>query len=259
MEFFISLLRSLMHIIAVPMHKPVMYGSFHIGLTALLFTLSLYTGYAMRNRTDGERLRVMSAAGWIMLVSEIIKQLFLFFIIENEQYNWWWFPFQLCSMPMYLCILLPHMKKNRDMVTAFLCTYGLLAAVCALAYPQDMLREYVFLTCHAFLWHGAMLMIAFVLLFGHMVCFENKAFLKAFLLFLFLACIAECINVYGYHHTVIPGTYPNMFYITPYYGNTQPVFRNIAESCGIMPANIIYLLAASAGSYLIFLAERIFR
>ncbi|MCR5794729.1 MAG: YwaF family protein [Solobacterium sp.] len=255
MEYLVSLLRQLMRILAVPMEKPPMFGSFHIACALLLCVTAPAAGYALRRKTDAQRLRVIHAAGWILLAGEILKQLFLFFIVEHELYNWWWFPFQLCSMPMYLSILLPHLE-NRDGVIVFLTSYCLIAAVLALIYPQDMLREYVFLTGHAFVWHGIMLVIAFTLLFGHMVRFENRNFVQAFLLFLFLAGIAECINIYGYHHTVIPGTYPNMFYITPYYKNTQPVFRRVADTCGILPADILYLLTLSAGSFLLFLAEK---
>ena len=257
MEYLVSLLRQLMRILAVPMEKPPMFGSFHIFAALTMCIAAIAAGYVLRTKTDAQRLRVIQAAGWILLAGEILKQLFLFFIVENEMYNWWWFPFQLCSMPMYLSIILPYLK-NRDGVIVFLTSYCLIAAVLALIYPQDMLRDYVLLTGHAFLWHGMMLVIAFTLLSGHMVRFENRNFAQAFLLFLFLACIAECINIYGFHHTVIPGTYPNMFYITPYYKNTQPVFRLIADTWGIIPADIFYFLTLSAGSYLLFLAEKRF-
>ncbi len=45
--------------------------------------------------------------GILMLLSELWKQWRLTYILNHRQYNWWYFPFQLCSIPMYLCLVIP--------------------------------------------------------------------------------------------------------------------------------------------------------
>ena len=44
--------------------------------------------------------------GIILLLSEIWKQYTLTFVLNNGEYQWSYIPFQLCSMPMYLCLFL---------------------------------------------------------------------------------------------------------------------------------------------------------
>ena len=78
------------------------------------------------------------------------------------------------------------------------------------------------------------------------------------ILFLIVAAVAEIINVTA--HKILNNIYiePNMFYISPAYPTTQPVFNQIAVNFGITVEIIIYLLSIIAGSYLIYLAIRRF-
>ena len=65
------------------------------------------------------------------------------------------FLFQLCSVPMYLCLLLPllqtawHGRIARAFYT-FLQDYGLLGGVMALAEPSGLMHPYWTLTLHGF-------------------------------------------------------------------------------------------------------------
>ncbi|WP_443089715.1 TMEM164 family acyltransferase [[Clostridium] scindens] len=45
--------------------------------------------------------------GILILLSELWKQWCLTYILNHRQYNWWYFPFQPCSIPMYLCLVIP--------------------------------------------------------------------------------------------------------------------------------------------------------
>ena len=49
--------------------------------------------------------KVLFFIGIFLLTSEILKQLLLTFVMNNGHYNLWYFPFQLCSLPMYLLVL----------------------------------------------------------------------------------------------------------------------------------------------------------
>lgn len=51
--------------------------------------------------------------GILMAASEIWKQLTLTFLINHGAYDWWYFPFQLCSIPMYICLILPVISKPK--------------------------------------------------------------------------------------------------------------------------------------------------
>lgn len=55
---------------------------------------------------------LLFAAGVLLALSEVYKQIFRLELID-ETFNVWYFPFQLCSMPMYLCLLLPFLPGDR--------------------------------------------------------------------------------------------------------------------------------------------------
>ncbi len=55
--------------------------------------------------------------GIAFLVLEIVKQIYLFFIVFNKHYDVWYVPFQLCSMPIYMCIILSMTSPNRSKAT----------------------------------------------------------------------------------------------------------------------------------------------
>ena len=76
--------------------------------------------------------RFFFVTGMILLGSEAGKQLLLTFSVGKGHYLWWYFPFQLCSIPMYLLPLLPFLKgEKRRCVLAFLSTLTLLGAMAA--------------------------------------------------------------------------------------------------------------------------------
>ena len=73
--------------------------------------------------------------GLFMLSGEIWKQLTLTFILGGGQYNWWYFPFQLCSIPMYILILYPRIRRSalKQALLTFLMCYGLLGGIAVFA------------------------------------------------------------------------------------------------------------------------------
>ena len=49
---------------------------------------------------------VFLVVGVLMLASELWKQLCLTFLLNGGRYQWAFFPFHLCSVFMYVCVLL---------------------------------------------------------------------------------------------------------------------------------------------------------
>ena len=187
-----------------------------------------------------------------MFIFEIWKQIFTYHYVFNGTYNMWFFPWQLCSMSMYCCILLLFIKGNKqNTLLVFLSTYSLFAAIVALVLPYDMLRPQVLLFCHGFIYHCVMLyqgIISYLILRKR----NNFSFKSSIFLFLLMAGIAEIINVIS--HSIFHDIHKesNMFYITPYYESTQPVLHDIAVKYGIIVEVIIYLGIITLLSYLIY-------
>ena len=122
-------------------------------------------------------------------LSEIWKQLLLTWA-NGGVYRWWYFPFQLCSMPLYLlplrqllalCLLQSHALRLRQplalrlrrvrllswlssVLTDFLADFGLLAGLFAFADQTGMHYALPVLTLHSYLWHFAMIFLGLFLI-----------------------------------------------------------------------------------------------
>ena len=84
-----------------------MFGSFHFAaVIACVIGAYLYCRSAA-----GREETVLFRTGVVLLVMEVMKQVFIFSVLnQGRYYNWWYVPFQLCSVPMYLCLCLPGMS-----------------------------------------------------------------------------------------------------------------------------------------------------
>lgn len=76
----------------------------------------------------------------------------MLFIFYHRQmpYDWWFFPFQLCSLPMYLCLLLPFLKHKsmKTAVCTFLQDFNLLGGLAALIVSEGFRGIHWTLTLH---------------------------------------------------------------------------------------------------------------
>ena len=235
--------------ISVMMKRPPMFGGFHIAAAVLSIVIPalLVMRFPAKSRSDA--VKRLSVCGWILLVMEVYKQVFLYTVVNGMRYNFWYFPFQLCSMAMYLCILLPFLSKSgQDTVLNFLYEFSLPGALLALVFPEDFLREYVSLTLHGFLWHALLVYIALFVLKNNLVTRSWRGYSRAAGLYLFLAACAILLNTV-LQRFAAPGFTPNLFYLSPYIKTGQIFFRDIAERFGILTEMVIYV-----SLYLLFCA-----
>ena len=228
------------------METPRPYGAFHLCLTAAGVTAAFFAA-KKESRSGHCPQTTLFFCGLLLAVSEIYKQGFLYYIVNNSHYDWWYFPFQLCSVPMYLCLLLPladrlPAKSVSRVFCTFIQDFGLLGGIMALAEPSGLMHPYWTLTLHGFLWH-------FVLIFTGLYCAMKSTgrkgisgFLGTLPLFLLCCAIATGVNVLSH-----PYGNADMFYISPYYPNSQVIFHEIALTVGVTAGNVLYLLSVIAG------------
>ncbi len=267
-----------------------MYGAFHIA-AVLVVVIAAVSGAATVSRACRQSrarvIRILAVCGWILAILEVYKQLFLYHIVNGGTYDWWYFPFQLCSVPMYLCILLPVLckagkaapdpylssecgnvnftcrrSKSCTAMLTFLATYTFVGAVAALAVPEDFLRSYVTLTLHGFIWHGILLFICLVVVFSGIADLSCGGFMRATALFGGLCVIAVIINVLtepvmakAHAAGLVPDPYAAMFYLNPYHISPQPIVDTVQKSAGIplgLALYVIVIIAASGLAALVF-------
>ncbi len=244
-------LRTLLNLTARTMETPAPYGAFHllfffVGTGAAVLGARLCANLGVRASR-----RLLLSVGAVFLLAEVYKQLFYCFIINNGAYDYWIFPFQLCSIPMYLCIIAPLLRPGRVKNTLydFLLGYGTMAGFAAFLQPEGMLHGYVALTLHSCLWHVVQMFVGLFLGFSGRAGTCIRSFLRSMLLYALLCGVAYCINIALFP---LAGGQINMFYIGPMQ-TTTIVFRDIASACGQLAASLAYMAASSLGAFLVFL------
>ncbi len=257
-------LMPLLNMTAWRMEAPRLFGAFHIAAAvitaaAAVLLASFFAKRVMNAEDPDKRLvKILTVTGAVLAVLEVYKQLFLFYIVNGGTYDWWYFPFQLCSVPMYLCVLLPAMApRAQRVILTFMGGYTFISAAAALIYPEDILRTYTALTLHGFIWHGILLFISLLILITGRAGTSAKALSNAAVLFAALCAIAVMINIMTEPlmqslHAADPAivhSYAAMFYLNPYHISPQPLVGAIQKTAGIPAGLLLYSTAvAAAGS-----------
>lgn len=229
---------------AWPMTPPAPYSAFHLLFAAVGITAAVFLAWRLRRLSRNRLNVILFIVGALLTASEGYKQLFLYEIVNHGHYDWWYFPFQLCSLPMYLCLILPFAGRFNQLLCTFMGSYNLMGAFMVFLDPSDLMHPYWTLTIHGFLWHILVIFAGFVLAFSGMAVTgsanrDKRYFAGATGLFLCFCVIATGINV-----AVHPFGFADMFYISPYVPNGQLVFSELSAIYGILPGNLLYIGAA---------------
>ena len=233
---------------AWPMTPPAPYSFFHLffvsaGLILVVF-LSYYTTRKIKNH---QIPGLLFLCGIVLAASECYKQLFLYYVVNDQTYNWWYFPFQLCSLPMYFCLVLPFVPSagNKTILYTFMQDFNLLGGIMALAEPSGLFHPYWVLTIHGLIWHLLLIYIGLVIAFSRCSDTTSRGFVRTLPLFFVCCIVASVIN-----RTAKPLGQADMFYISPYYPSAQIVFHDIAIKYGISIGNALYLAVTCLGGFI---------
>ena len=196
-------------------------------------------------------------AGIVLIVLELWKQLTLWIVIEGGQYNVWYFPFQLCSLPMYLALIYGILRNRtgrrvcmvKRALLTFLQDYGFLGGALALIVHEGLMHPgHPLLTAHGFVWHIVMLLTALYIHRMGLADTSLRGFQRTLPIFGLAAVTAECINVALHSYGDC-----DMFYISPYHLSSQPVFRSIDAAIGRPAGILLYLASVVFGAFLLHL------
>lgn len=234
------------------MERPEAWGAFHSLFFFIGIPTAIILAFMLRKLSKKSEKRLFLTIGIILILSEIFKQL-AYTAVEGA-YRFDLIPFQLCSIPMYLCIIIaiiPDGRSSRAMRT-FIATFGLMGGAASYIAPGTMCRDWLELTLHSFLWHLCLIFLGFYIFFSKNTEYEKRGFLSAELLYLFLCGAALAINLLCLD---APGGNVNMFYIGPQ-PSTLPICRDITARFGVAANSLIYTASLSLCAYLIFLAQK---
>ena len=256
MNFWVKL----QQICETPMTRPGNYGWFHL----LFFALSILAGILLcvthKKGDDARVRRAVFVTGVIVILLEVFKMFVYSFYIEDNRlvwdFQWYAFPWQFCSTPMYVSLLTGIFRKGRvhRSLMAYLATFALFAGLCVMLYPNDVFIGEIGVNVQTMICHGSMLTIAIYLFGSGYVETEHKTILRALPVFAAAVSIAMILNEVMFYSGILGDETFNMFFISPHFEGTLPVYSIVQ---GIIPfpfCLIIYIIAFSAASYIMLLA-----
>ena len=242
------------------MTKPTIYGWYHIlWLFILILICSLIITFRNKISQNAVRYSILIISISLILF-EIMKQLtYSFNWNENTQtatwnYQWYAFPFQFCSTPMYLMFIAGICKKNlfRDSLYSYLATFALFGGLVVMLYPGDVFTTAIFINIHTMFWHASMVVVGFLIWATSSIEYTQKTFLKAFCVFLSMITLAMLANyIWKWSGGIETGQTFNMFYISPFYKSTLPLVSIIYNNAPYIIFLLCYIFGFSLAAYII--------
>ena len=258
MEFLTMLLTFL----DAKMEVPLPYSPFHI----FFLLTSVFAGFWISDRVGRDVTfvrRFLLHGSLLILVLEIYKQInFSFQVVDGRivfDYQWYAFPFQFCSTPMYIGVIAALTKREalHRRLCAYLASYSLFAGISVMAYPVSVFTETVGINIQTMVWHGGMIAMGIVLLRTGYVRASVKTVLEAFPVFLVLVLAAGGMNELAHLSGLLERETFNMFFISPYCAPSLPIYSLIQPLVPYPVSVLIYNVGFTAAAGIILMLARL--
>ena len=232
------------------MPTPTNYSLFHIISMLLIVGLTVFLCIKFKDCSNKTFRKILLIAWIVMVVFEIYKQIVFSFNWDGNQvvwdYQWYAFPFQMCSTIMYVLPFILFMKDGvvKDACMAYLCTFSLFAGITVFFYPNDVFISMIGINIQTMVHHGMQVVLGIFLLVYNRHRLNWKYYLKGIVVFLIMLTIANVLNII-LNPKVMSESF-NMFYVSPYRDCTLPILSMIYEKTPY----IVFLLCYAIGMLL---------
>lgn len=207
------------------MTEPTMYGWFHLLFVGLIIVGTVILCWRAKNVNDKVFRRIVLICWIVMVVLEIYKQVVFSFDVDTGKwdYQWYAFPYQLCSTPLYVLPFVIFLKecKVRDACIAFMSIFSLFGGLVTVVYPSTVFVETIGINLQTMIHHGLQIVLGIYFIVYNRHKLSIKYYLSALYVFLVVSAVAMLLNL-----TIpkfINGETFNMFFISPYFECTLPV------------------------------------
>lgn len=251
--------QNLLRVLDTPMTEPQPYGVFHL----IWFALSILAGVGLclwHKRSGSEkRVRtVVAITAFTVIVMEIYKLINFSFEYENGvsfEFEWYAFPWQFCSTPMYVGALTVLFRKGKvhDALCAYLATYAMFAGLIVMILPTTVFTETIGINIQTMFCHGSMITVAIYLMYSGHVKLEHKTILKALPVFAVTLGIAMILNEVAHYSGLLENHDFNMFYISPHQDPHLPVFSLIQPLVPYVVSLLLYVGVFTLAAYVMLL------
>ena len=251
-------LENVLRFLDLSMETPGLFGWFHLMWIVLVVVGSVGLCVWHKRKKETPVRKVLLIITLAVFVLEIYKQINYSFSYENGivfDYQWYAFPFQFCSTPMYIGLLAALTPKGKvhDALCAYLATFAVFAGVCVTIYPGDVFVNTIGINIQTMICHGSMICVGVYLFYSGHVKLSHQTILKAIPVFAACITLAIVMNEAAYYTGLLETETFNMFFISPHCAPSLPIYSLVQ---GVVPfplCLIIYILGFSAAAYLMLL------
>ena len=257
----------ILYMLQAQMETPKPYGWFH-WIWIFFVVISIITLFTLRKKYDDKQPKtVLGIYGIIALILEVTKQIMWSFNYEAAtnivtwDYQWYAAPFQLCTTPIFASIICLFLKdgKTRDALLSYMAFVTILGSFMTMIIPDSCFTKDIVINVHTMWLHCGSLVVSVYLIMTGAVKIERQNFRNGFKVFLIFALIAEILNIFIYNSGVLNGETFNMFYISPYFISSLPVFDVIQQNVPFVIYLLIYIVAIFIGSLIVYGISYLFK
>jgi len=260
-----SIERFLDYLNSIQVEAPTPWGALHIACLAIIAVFVTVFVYCRRRGITISPNKVFAIYGFSSLVFELLKQLMWSMNVTDGavtwSYSWYSAPFQFCTMPMYIALVLCFIKneKLREYLYDFLGFFSIISMTMVMLVPNTVFTTFEVVNIHTMILHGGGLIVALFVLINRLTPHNAKSVMKGFAVFVCLAAIALAMDIAVEKSGINNGAEFNMFYISPYYPCRLPVFVNIQNAVPYPLFLLSYLFSMLAGGFIVLGITRAIR
>lgn len=249
-----AFLRSVLEVLdAQVAEAPVPYGVFHLVSFALAVLAGIGLCAWMKKPTALQVRRVVLAVSLVVLILELYKQINYTFQVSDggitAKYQWYIFPWQFCSTPMYVGLLAALTKgRVHKAACAYLTSFSLFAGLAVMCYPTTVFVRTIGINIQTMVCHGSMITLGLWLLGTGYVPTRLRTVLRAIPVFAVMVGIAVVLNEWAYRVGIAPGEFFNMFYVSPYCEPHLPVYSLVQPLVPFPWSLVLYVLGFSVAA-----------
>ena len=237
---------------------PQFGGAFHITTLFIVLALTTLLCVFFRNCKSSTVKKILFVAWLAMALLETSKQIAMNTSFVDGHiswgYNWYIFPFQFCSSPLYVIpiILLAKEGRVQNAAIAFMTTFSLFAGAAVMFNVGDVFTWYLWVDIQTMTHHGLQIVLGIFLAVRYRDKLHIKQYLGAIVVFLGLVAMAMIIN-----HVVSVTTheYINMFFINPLHDTTLPILSRLYKGIPYIAFFAIYVLGFALAGFIVYMLE----
>ena len=246
----------IIHALQGTMETPTNYSLFHLVSVAIIVVSTIAVCLLLKNSKQ-KTFRIFVFVCWALIfLLEVYKQLvFSFSLTDNKpvwDFQWYAFPFQLCSVQLYLLPFVVFLKdgKVRNAIMAFLTFFSFFGGLVVFIYPNDVFISMIGINIQTMVHHGLQVLLGIFFAVYNRKKLGFKYYLSG--LIVFATCIAVAMSLNFIVPTFTNETF-NMFYISPKFDCTLPVLSAIYPKVPYIVFLLLYVAGYSFIGLVIFL------